>query len=90
MHAVVYSVTIHDRTAAEAELENLVPPIESLPGFVAGYWVSRSADAGIAMVIFDSEEAAEELARFLESAPDAAGMTLDRQQIDVGPVWKHA
>jgi hypothetical protein len=90
MHAVVHSVTINGRSAAAAELDQIVPQVSSMPGFAAGYWVARSADTGIAMVMFKSEEAAQGFADFLKGAPDAAGVTLDRDHIDVGQVLAHA
>ena len=90
MHAVVHSVTINDRSAAEADLDRIVPLVSDMPGFAAGYWVARSADAGIAMVMFDSEEAAQGFADFLKSAPDEAGVTLDRENIEVGQGLAHS
>ncbi len=60
-----------------------------MPGFVAVYWVASPADAGVATVIFDSEEAATGFASFLPSAPAEAGVTLDRERIEVGRVMAH-
>jgi heme-degrading monooxygenase HmoA len=87
MHAVVHTVTLTDRSAAEAGLDEVVPRVTGLPGFVAGYWVARTADQGVAVVVFDSEEAAQGFANFLKSAPDAPGTTLNR---DVGQVLASA
>jgi len=44
MFAVPPTVTITDRSAAEAGLGEVVPQVTSLPGFVAGYWVARSLE----------------------------------------------
>jgi hypothetical protein len=90
MHAVVHSVTVYDRSAAEASLDQVVPRVTGMPGFAAGYWVARSADEGIAMVMFDSEDAAQAFADFLKNAPDQPGVTLHRENIAVGRVLAHA
>jgi len=90
MYAVPHTVTFTDRSAAKAELDQVVAQTSGLPGFVAGYWVARSADQGLALIVFDSEEAAQGFANFLKSVPDAAGVTLDRESIVVGEVMAHA
>jgi len=90
MYAVPHTVTFTDRSAAEAGLDQVVPQVSSLPGFVAGYWVARSANQGLAMIVFDSEEAAGGFADFLKNAPDSPGVTLDRESIGVGEVLARA
>jgi hypothetical protein len=58
MHAVVVKVKINDPQAAESHLrEQVVPRVSQAPGFVAGYW-TRKDDAGLSMVVFESEDAA--------------------------------
>ena len=58
MHAVVVRVTINDPEPAERELrEQVVPRVSQAPGFVNGYW-TRKNNAGLAMILFDSEDAA--------------------------------
>lgn len=90
MYAVPHTVTINDRSAAEASLGNVVEQVSGLPGFVAGYWVAQSANQGLALIVFDSEEAANGFADFLKMAPDDAGVTLDRESIGVGQVLANA
>jgi hypothetical protein len=90
MHAVVHSVTITDPAAAEADLAELLVQITAMPGFYAGFWIGRASDAGIATVMFESEDAAQDFARFLRSVPDAPGVKLDREHIDVSRVLAHA
>jgi hypothetical protein len=90
MYAVPHTVTITDRSAAEAGLDQVVPQVTGLPGFVAGYWVARSANQGLALIIFDSEEGAQSFADFLKTAPDAPGVTIDRESIGVSEVLAHA
>ena len=60
MHAVVVKVTINDSEPAEAALrEQVVPRVSQAPGFVAGYW-TRKDNGGLSMIVFDSEEAAQQ------------------------------
>jgi hypothetical protein len=90
MYAVPHTVTFTDRSAAEAGLDEVVPQVSGLPGFVAGYWVARSANQGLALIMFDSEEAAQGFVDFLMTVPDSPGVTLDRESIGVGEVLAHA
>jgi hypothetical protein len=89
-YAVPHTVSITDRSAADAELDQVVAQTSGLPGFVAGYWVTRSADQGLALIVFDSEEAAQGFADFLRTVPDSPGVTLDRESIGVCEVLAHA
>ena len=90
MYAVPHTVTITDRSAVKAGLHQIVPHVSGLPGFVAGDWIARSADQGLAVVVFDSEEAAQGFADSLKTTPEAPGVTLDRESIGVGEVLAHA
>jgi len=74
MHAVVVRVTVNDREAATQELrEKVVPAASQSPGFVAGYWTRKDgSDQGLSMLVFESEDAANETAgRINEMAPEA-------------------
>jgi hypothetical protein len=73
-----------------AGLDQLVPQISGLPGFVAGYWVARPANQGLALIMFDSNEAAESFADFLKTAPDARGAMIHRDSIEVAEILAHA
>jgi hypothetical protein len=87
MHAVVTTVTISDHEAAEGHLrENVVPEVSQAPGFVAGYW-TRKDDSGVAMVVFESEDAAQAMSERVQSmARDV--VTLDT--VEVREVVAHA
>lgn len=62
MYAVVVRVTINDVDKAREELQNrVVPNVSQAPGFVAGYWTGTRSD-GLSMVVFESEEAARQMA----------------------------
>ena len=83
MHAVFTRVTIDDRDTAEGELrDQVVPGVRQAPGFQAGYWTAKGND-GLALIIFDSEEAAEAAAgRVREMA--RGGVTV--QEVEVREV----
>jgi hypothetical protein len=71
MYAVVVRVTVNDAERAQKELQNQVlPTVSQAPGFVAGYW-TRSGDTGLSMVVFDSEDAARQMAdRVPQTVPE--------------------
>jgi heme-degrading monooxygenase HmoA len=87
MHAVVVRVTINDEDKAERELqEKVVPAVSQAPGFVAGYW-TRKDSTGLSMVVFESEEAARQLADGMSSLiPD----TVSFESAEVRRVAAHA
>jgi hypothetical protein len=87
MHAVVVKVTINDAAAADSVLrEQVVPRVSQSPGFVAGYW-TRKANSGLSMVVFESEEAANQAAERVPSmVPDAVTL----EDVDVREVAAHA
>jgi hypothetical protein len=80
MHAVVVRVSINDQDAADSHLrEQVVPGVSQAPGFVAGYW-TRKDDTGLAMVLFESEEAAQGMSERVPSMiPDA--VTLENTEV---------
>lgn len=83
MHAVVVSVTVNDREAAEDHLRReVVPGVKQVPGLVAAYWV-RIDGKGRSMGIFESEDAARSVAdRLPEMVTDAVTL----ESVDVGEV----
>jgi hypothetical protein len=87
VHAVVVKVKINDLEAADSHLrEQVVPRISQAPGFVAGYW-TRKDDAGLSMVIFDSEDAANGASGQVPSMiPDAVTL----EDVEVREVAAHA
>ena len=87
MHAVVVKVKINDLEAADSHLRGqVVPAISQAPGFVAGYW-TRKDDTGLSMVIFDSEDAANQASEQVPSMiPDAVTL----EDVDVREVAAHA
>ena len=62
-----------------ARLRNeLIPQVSSLPGFQKGYWFQHSAkdDAGAVILLFDSEEAAQQV-----SNPDDMPVTFRSREL---------
>jgi hypothetical protein len=87
VHAVVVRVTISDREAAENHLrEQVVPGVSQAPGFVAGYW-TRKDDTGLAMVVFESEDAATGMT---ERVPSMLPDVVTLEDIEVREVVAHA
>jgi hypothetical protein len=83
MHAVVVSVTVHDRDAAISELhEQVVPTVSGAPGFVAGYWIALPNGKGRATLVFESEGAAQAAAGQVQA--QRAAVTVDG--VEVGEV----
>jgi hypothetical protein len=86
-HAVVVRVDISDIEAAENDLrENVVPGVSQAPGFIAGYW-TRKGGNGLAMVIFESEDAANAMA---ERVPSMAPDVVTIKNVGVREVVAHA
>jgi hypothetical protein len=82
MHAAIFNVTIKDRAAAEAGLrEQVVPGAKAAPGFVAGYWLDRSDDRGMAVVMFDSQENAQAWVDGGPPPPDDPPVTRDSSEV---------
>jgi hypothetical protein len=87
VHAVVVRVTISDPEVAEEHLkENVVPGVSQAPGFVTGYW-TRKDDSGLAMVIFESEDAANAMS---ERVPSMVPDVVTLGDVDVREVVAHA
>ena len=87
MHAVVVRVTISDHEVAESHLkENVVPGVSQAPGFVTGHW-TRKDDSGVAMVIFESEDAANAMR---ERVPSMVPDEVTLEDIEVREVVAHA
>lgn len=90
MHAVIGKVSIEAGREAEAATHlhtNILPRVKEAPGVVAGYWVAPQDGHGMAITIFDSEEAARKGADMAQNAPRPDFVTLD--SIEVQEVIGH-
>jgi heme-degrading monooxygenase HmoA len=87
VHAVVVRVKINEREQAERTLRGEVAPrVKQAPGFVAGYWTRGSADDGLSMILFDSEDAARAVAdQVPQGVPDAVTL----ESVEVREVVEH-
>jgi heme-degrading monooxygenase HmoA len=83
MHAVIATATLHDFERARQGLDEMVPPIAQIPGFVAGYWTRSEDNQGLSMVVFESEDAARQVAERLrsEGPPDPEAVTIDNVEV---------
>jgi hypothetical protein len=87
VHAVVVRVTINDREVAESHLrDQVVPGVSQAPGFVTGYW-TRKDNTGLAMVVFESEEAASGMS---ERVPSMLPDEVELEDIEVREVVANA
>jgi len=88
MHAVVTRVTVNDREAATSRLrEQIVPQVSQAPGFVTGYWTRGDDGTGVAMVIFESEDAATNMS---ERVPSMLTDAVTLQNVEVREVVANA
>lgn len=73
MHAVVFQVDMKQgwEGSVEAELDQLVTMVKSVPGFVRGTWASDGS-RGLSFLLFESQESAEGLAANASMPPDAS------------------
>ena len=56
---------------------DVLPQLKQLPGVVGGYWLATKDSESLAVVLFDSENAAKQMAEVgLPQAPPAPGATL--------------
>jgi hypothetical protein len=76
MHAVLVSVTINDEEGARARLRDVVlPMVKEAPGAKAGYWLEPVDGNGSSIVIFESQEAAENAAK--QVTAEGGAVTID-------------
>ena len=88
MHAIVVRVSIGDHEVAQKALrEQIVPQVSQAPGFVAGYWTRGDDNTGVAMVIFESEEAATNMS---ERVPSMITDAVTLENIEVREVVANA
>lgn len=91
MHAVL--VTAHVEPGREEEgleylREDVLPLLGQTPGLVSGYWLATKDGESLAIVLFEDEETAQEMATVgLPNAPQPPGATLG--SIEVREVVAH-
>jgi hypothetical protein len=90
MNALLIRATIHDREPALAVLrEQIVPRASQTPGFVTGYWMLSGDNRGTDVLVFESAEAAQAMARRIEAeGPPTDAVALDG--VEIREVVAHA
>lgn len=88
MHAVVFEVDMKQgwEGNADAELDQLVTILKTVPGFVRGTWTTDGR-RGLSFLLFESQESAQGLADNASMPPDAS-VTL--RSVDVYQVVRDA
>jgi hypothetical protein len=84
------TVTIIDFDRAVQMLnERIVPGVSQAPGFVAGYWTRSDENRGLAMIVLESEDAANGVAQMINAqAPDNDAVNLE--SVEIREVVAHA
>lgn len=87
MHAVVGRSTVGDFDQARAFLrEEGIPRLSQMPGFISGHWIRIDDTTGASLLLFESEEAAQQAAeRFRANMPP----TVTPIHFEVGEVVEH-
>ena len=83
MHAVVGTVTIHDFERGLPVLrEHVVPRVKQAPGLINAYWMRSADNRGMSVIVFETQEAAEALARIIAAeGPPTDAVTLDGVEV---------
>jgi len=79
MYAVVVRVTVNDVESSRKQLnEVVVLGVKQAPGFKAGFWTAPPGGSGpgLSMVVFDSEENAQQAAQMVRGGPLPDGVEL--------------
>lgn len=92
MHALFVTAHIESGRDEEEGLTFLqtevLPQLKQFPGVVGGYWLATKDSESLAVVLFESEAAARQMAEVgLPQAPPAPGATLGK--IEVREVIAH-
>ncbi len=79
MHALLVTADVEPGREEEGleYLRAMLPQLQQIPGLISGYWLATTKDGeSLAMVIFENEEAAREMAEVgLPNTPQPPGAT---------------
>ena len=80
MHALLVTASVEAGREAEGEeylRTSVLPQLEHLPGLVSAYWLATKDGEDLAVLIFEDEESARQMADVgLPNAPPPPGATL--------------
>jgi hypothetical protein len=70
MHAIVVHAAIRDLEETRQVLrDETLPMLSALPGFVTGWWLAPVGGKGLAVVVFESEEAVRNALTMVQAGP---------------------
>jgi hypothetical protein len=79
MHALLVTADVESGREEEGleYLRAMLPQLKDVPGLMSGYWLASTKDGeSLAIVLFDNEKSAQEMAQVgLPNAPQAPGAT---------------
>ncbi len=86
MHALLVTATIDpDRNEEDARRflnDDVLPMLKEIPGLVGGYWLATEDSESLAVVLFENEQAARQMADIgLPQAPPAPGATFKGAEV---------
>ena len=84
MHGVAVNVKIEqgkEDQAVEGLKSQVLPRVKQAPGLVAGYWMQPGGGFGYSLVIFDTEENANNAAEMAKNSPTPEGVTINNVQV---------
>jgi hypothetical protein len=91
MHALLVSAHVEpgrDEEGLAYLRTNVLPQLKQVPGLLSGYWLATTDGESLAIVLFEDEESAQEMAQSgLPNAPQPPGATLGK--IEVREVVAH-
>lgn len=75
MHALVFEVEMKDgwEATVDKDLDFIADAMRSAPGFTRGTWMTDGR-VGLAFILFESKEVAQEIADNAELPPDATAI----------------
>jgi hypothetical protein len=86
MHALFVTAHIDPSRNEEEGLRYLesevLPQLKEIPGLIGGYWLETKDSESLAVVLFEDEEAARQMAEVgLPQAPPAPGATFKHAEV---------
>ena len=84
MHAVVVEVSIqagHEEESIEHLRANVLPNVKQAPGLIGGYWLAPEEGHGLAVTVWENEQAARASVEMARNAPRPDSVTFDRLEV---------
>jgi len=84
VHAVAVAVSIEsgkEEEAREALRSNVIPMIKQSPGLIGGYFMDPGGGQGYSILVYDSEENANNAKQMAENAPRSDFVKMNTAQV---------